>query len=1143
MTRVRLASITPSAANSVRRRFPLVFAAALVALAITLLGSNAPLFAQEPPPDDYTMDDLFEGGTWGVLSVGESISGNIEEPGDVDFFAVDLAKGNTYRFEMSGSGDTSLSEPRLSGVYLYAVEFECSGAYDDPAVQAYSLIAGESTTYGAGVRADGDGVGGYTLTVTESDETDTGCDTVQPGAEPEQVENTPATGEPTISGAAQVGETLTADVSGIADADGLVNATFSYQWLADDSEVSGAMDSSYALVDADEGKAISVTVTFTDDAGNEESLTGAATDAVAAVPATNTPATGTPTISGTAQVGETLTADTSAIADEDGLTDASFAYQWVADGADISGATSDAYTLIDADEGNTISVTVTFTDDAGNDESLTGAATAAVAPKPNSPATGAPAITGTAQVGETLTADTSAITDEDGLDKATFSYQWIAGGVEIAGATGSTYTLTSADEGKAISVKVSFTDDGGHAESLTGAATDAVAATTSEANADETAEPTDRPHNLTAAASDGAVVLTWKKPVGVRYISDYRILRHRPELGETEPLVYVEWTYTPDTTYTDTDVELGVLYVYTVQAVNFLGDLSEASYPVEIRATATATDPEPEPVENSPATGAPAISGTAQVGETLTADTSGIEDEDGLDNVTYSYQWVADGADVSGATNDAYTLVESDEGSAISVTVTFTDDAGNDESLTSVTTDAVESLEPDLFVVGIISVTNPSGTYPGDTFTLGSAVRNVGNGPSPATTLRYYQSTDKTVDASDTEVATVAVAELAPSASSDGGVYVTAPPPPGTYYYGACVDAVAGESDTTNNCSGSIRIEVLAWNSAPTGFPTISGTARVGKTLTADVSGIADSDGLTNVAYSYQWLSSRDTEIDGATSSTYTLQASDEGKIIKVRVSFTDDGGNDESLTSDATDVVAADPEPEPVENTPATGAPAISGTVQVGETLTADVSGITDDDGLTNATFSYQWIVNEETGDADSTGASYTVVVADDGSTAWVPVDGTADTDIEGATGASYTLTDAEEGRPVRVRVSYTDDAGNEETLISAPTLMASIHDAPSSHDGETDFTFELRFSEELPLSYKTLRDHAFTVTGGTVKKAKRMEQGSNIGWRITVRPDSSGAVTIILPVTEDCDAQGAICTEDGRMLSTRLELTVSGP
>ena len=212
-----------------------------------------------------------------------------------------------------------------------------------------------------------------------------------------------------------------------------------------------------------------------------------------------------------------------------------------------------------------------------------------------------------------------------------------------------------------------------------------------------------------------------------------------------------------------------------------------------------------------------------------------------------------------------------------------------------------------------------------------------------------------------------------------------------------------------------------------------------------------------------------------------------------------------------------------------------------MGETLTADVSGILDEDGLTNAVFSYQWVVNEESD--DSTGASYTVVVADDGSTTWVPNDGTTDTDIEGATGPTYTLTEADEGRSIRVRVSFTDDAGNSETVTSAPTLMAGIHAAPASHDGENVFTFDLRFSEEFGISYKTLRDHAFTVTGGTVRKAQRLEQGSNIGWRITVSPDSSGAVTIILPITEDCDAQGTICTEDGRMLSHRLELTVSGP
>ena len=97
-------------------------------------------------------------------------------------------------------------------------------------------------------------------------------------------------------------------------------------------------------------------------------------------------------------------------------------------------------------------------------------------PPANSAATGAPAITGTARVGETLTADTSGIADADGLTGASFSYQWLADGSDISGATGSTYTPASADVGKAVKVRVSFTDDGGHAETLTSAATAPVAA-------------------------------------------------------------------------------------------------------------------------------------------------------------------------------------------------------------------------------------------------------------------------------------------------------------------------------------------------------------------------------------------------------------------------------------------------------------------------------------------------------------------------------------------------------------------------------------------------------------------------------------------------------------------------------------------
>ena len=212
--------------------------------------------------------------------------------------------------------------------------------------------------------------------------------------------------------------------------------------------------------------------------------------------------------------------------------------------------------------------------------------------------------------------------------------------------------------------------------------------------------------------------------------------------------------------------------------------------------------------------------------------------------------------------------------------------------------------------------------------------------------------------------------------------------------------------------------------------------------------------------------------------------------------------------------------EPEP--NRPAAGAPTISGAVQVGETLRASTSGITDADGLDNAVFTYQWIAG---------GA-----------------------DIPAATSATYTLGASDQGKTIKVRVNFTDDAGNQETLTSAATaavagapaepLTVTLENTPESHNGADAFTFELRFSEEVELSYRTLRDHSFTVTGGAVTSVSRKERESNLRWEITILPDSDADVTVVLPVTTDCDDPGAICTkEDRRPLSNLLELTVSGP
>ena len=302
-------------------------------------------------------------------------------------------------------------------------------------------------------------------------------------------------------------------------------------------------------------------------------------------------------------------------------------------------------------------------------------------------------------------------------------------------------------------------------------------------------------------------------------------------------------------------------------------------------------------------------------------------------------------------------------------------------------------------------------------------------------------------------------------------------------------------------------------NTPATGAPTISGTARVGETLAASISGIADADGLDNAVFTYLWLAD-DVGIAGATGSSYTVVDADEEKTIKVRVTFTDDGGNQETLTSEPTAAVAAK------ENTPATGLPVITGTAQVNKTLTAGTSDIADADGLDDVSFSYQWIRN--------------------------------DADISGSTASTYTLSDADRGGIIKVRVNFTDDEGNDEALTSAattevdaapPPLTAKFLDTPATHDGQTAFTFELRFSEEFDLSYKTLRDHAFTVTGGTVTKSRRLDKPSNLRWVIHVEPTSDADVAVVLPVTTDCDATGAVCTADGRKLSNRNELTVSGP
>ncbi len=102
----------------------------------------------------------------------------------------------------------------------------------------------------------------------------------------------------------------------------------------------------------------------------------------------------------------------------------------------------------------------------------------------------------------------------------------------------------------------------------------------------------------------------------------------------------------------------------------------------------------------------------------------------------------------------------------------------------------------------------------------------------------------------------------------------------------------------------------------------------------------------------------------------------------------------------------------------------------------------------------------------------------------------------------------------------------GHQNLVTTATPLTAEFIDTPPTHDGETAFTFELRFSEEPgpDFSYETLQDHAFTVTRGEVTRARRLEPPGNVRWEITITPDGNGDVTIVLPATSNCKRHDAL-------------------
>ena len=325
---------------------------------------------------------------------------------------------------------------------------------------------------------------------------------------------------------------------------------------------------------------------------------------------------------------------------------------------------------------------------------------------------------------------------------------------------------------------------------------------------------------------------------------------------------------------------------------------------------------------NDAPVGVPTITGTVTEDQTLTANTAGIADADGLG--AFSYQWLRDGVAIGGATAGTYTLGDADVGHADQRAGVLHGRPRHRRRAAHHRADRAGG-ERQRCAYGCAHHQRHSDG------------RSDAHGRTPA--------------ASPTSTVW---ARSATSGCATGWPSVALPATPTRSAMPMWARRSAYRCATPTDMappsrSPAHRLRPVAnVNDAPVGIPTIIGTSTEDQTLTANTAGIADADGLG--AFSYQWLRNG-VAIGGATASTYTLGDADVGTQISVEVSYTDAHGTSEGpLTSAQTAPVAN------VNDAPA-GVPTISGTVTEDQTLTANTGGISDADGL--GAFSYQWLRN----------------------------------------------------------------------------------------------------------------------------------------------------------------------------------------
>ena len=404
-------------------------------------------------------------------------------------------------------------------------------------------------------------------------------------------------------------------------------------------------------------------------------------------------------------------------------------------------------------------------------------------------------------------------------------------------------------------------------------------------------EPPDAPSTISVTAVTGSstsLTVSWTAPAnaGKPDIDSYDVQYRAGSSGD--------WLDGPEdvtgTTTTISGLTAATDYQVQVRATNAEGD-SDYSDPPGSGRTNTATT-NTAPVFSSPSVSRELVENTAagqDVGAAVTA-----TDADN-DTLTYTLGGTDMASfDIVGTTGQIRTIsgVSYDHEAKDSYTVTVTASDGTDSADADVTISVTDVAEPPE-APSTISVTAVTDSSTSLTVSW-TAPANDGKPDIESYDVRYRVSgaTDWLDGPEDVTGTTTTISGL--TAATDYQVQVRA-------------TNAEGDSDYSDP-PGEGRTNTATPNNAAEGAPTITGTAQVGETLTAVTTGITDADGLTSPTYTYQWIRANGTEADiaGANSSTYTLEAADLGKTIKVKVSFTDDAGTAETLISAATATVTA---------------------------------------------------------------------------------------------------------------------------------------------------------------------------------------------------------------------------------------------